>query len=174
MTNTYDPWVNTYLPPPPSLFSLLNILSIKLAQYLLDFYPSHLSYLQKHQYNQNPRQPTASPTSSIFHSRLPGTMSSLSFLQIQTRAAHPPKRSQNQPGKNAQVTTSCFSSTQASSPRSSIESSPAQSPFNDWARCSRCHRSVTVDGSLPSTPGVSFGTNSYYCQRCAKVVGFLA
>lgn len=105
-------------------------------------------------------------------------MSAPSFLQLQTQAAHPPKRFQNQPDKNTQVTISFSSSststTQASSPRSSIESSPSQSPFTDWARCSRCHRSVTVDGSLPSMPGVSFGTNSYYCQRCAKVVGFLS
>ena len=105
-------------------------------------------------------------------SLLTNAMSASSFLQLQTRAAHPPKRPQNQPDKDIQVTTFSSSSTSPSSPGSSIELSPAQSPLTDWARCSRCHRSVSVDGSLPSMTGVSFGINSYYCQRCAKWVGY--
>lgn len=105
------------------------------------------------------------------------TMSASSFLQIQTRAAHPPRRHQKQPDRDAQVTTMHSSSTSvssSSSSSSSTESSPSQSPSSstDWARCSRCHRSVSVDDSCPFMTGVSIGTNSYYCHHCAKVVGY--
>ncbi|KAF6240526.1 hypothetical protein HO173_001194 [Letharia columbiana] len=97
-------------------------------------------------------------------------MSASNFLQLQTRAAYPPGRPQIQPDKDIQFGTSRSSSTSASSPRSSPESSPSHSPSTDWARCSRCHRSVSVDGSLPSMTGVSFGTNSYYCQRSRPAI----
>ncbi len=121
---------------------------------------------------------TTSPTSIyrihlLPRSLLTTTMSASSFLQLQTRAAHPPRRPQNQSDKDTQVTAaSSPSNTSPSSPRSLTESSPSQSSLTDWARCSRCHRSVSVDGSPPSMAGVSFGTNSYYCQRCANLVGY--
>ena len=109
---------------------------------------------------------THSLTFNLHPNTVLDTMSAPSFLQIQTRAAHPLRRPQTQPDKGTQVT-----ATPSTSP-SSTESSPSQSPSSDWARCSRCHRSVSVDGSLPSIAGVNFGTNSYYCQRCAKLVGY--
>ncbi len=113
------------------------------------------------------REPVTLP---IFHllSPKPNTMSAPSFLQLQTRAAHPSKRRQDQSDTDTQVSAS------RSSPRSSTESSPWQSPSTDWARCSRCHRSVSIDGSPPSMTGISIGINSYYCERCAKLVGYMA
>ena len=45
--------------------------------------------------------------------------------------------------------------------------------FNfDIARCSRCQRSLSLEGgSAPDA--VRFGMNSYYCIRCASMVGYV-
>jgi hypothetical protein len=40
-------------------------------------------------------------------------------------------------------------------------------------RCSRCQRSLSINDSSTPAPGVvQFGMNSYYCSRCASMVGF--
>ena len=133
--------------------------------------PIRLSPVKHHR--QSFETPPTHPPTSILHQTRPNhTMSALSFLQIQTRAAHPPRRPANQPAKDTQVATSHSLSSSPSSPRSSADSSAIQSPSKDWARCSRCHHAVSTDGSLPSMVGVNIGTNSYYCQRCAKLVGY--
>ncbi|KAE8307178.1 hypothetical protein AFLA_003602 [Aspergillus flavus NRRL3357] len=42
----------------------------------------------------------------------------------------------------------------------------------DIVRCSRCQRSMSLEND--SSPGVvRFGMNSYYCSRCASMVGFI-
>ncbi|KAL4802691.1 hypothetical protein BDV18DRAFT_146352 [Aspergillus unguis] len=42
----------------------------------------------------------------------------------------------------------------------------------DIVRCSRCQRSMSLESE--ATPGVvRFGMNSYYCSRCASMVGFI-
>ncbi|KAL4782968.1 hypothetical protein BJX76DRAFT_349019 [Aspergillus varians] len=42
----------------------------------------------------------------------------------------------------------------------------------DVVRCSRCQRSMSLENE--SNPGVvRFGMNSYYCSRCASMVGFI-
>ncbi|KAL4979445.1 hypothetical protein BDW66DRAFT_157284 [Aspergillus desertorum] len=42
----------------------------------------------------------------------------------------------------------------------------------DIIRCSRCQKSLSIEND--STPGVvRFGMNSYYCSRCASMVGFI-
>lgn len=62
----------------------------------------------------------------------------------------------------------------AFTPRSSSDStapSAGSSASFDIVRCSRCQRSLSLDSS--SSPGVvRFGVNSYYCSRCAAMVGF--
>ncbi|KAE8145836.1 hypothetical protein BDV25DRAFT_133448 [Aspergillus avenaceus] len=51
------------------------------------------------------------------------------------------------------------------------ESGPAAMNF-DIVRCSRCQRSMSLEND--SSPGVvRFGMNSYYCSRCASMVGFI-
>ena len=53
--------------------------------------------------------------------------------------------------------------------------SPSRSPCLslDSARCSRCRRSVSVDNqSLGEANGVSYAVNSFYCRRCAEMVGY--
>ena len=161
---------------PPSFFLRYLTFTHQISYVFLPFHRCSIRVLTSQQSPPNLRRAhhfTHLPP--IVHPSHPlTTMSASSFLQLQTRAAHPPRRPRNEPNENTQVTASRSSSTCASSPRSSTELSPLQSPFIDWARCSRCHRSVSVDGSLPSTTGVSFGINSYYCQRCANLVGYKA
>ncbi|CBF89817.1 uncharacterized protein ANIA_10050 [Aspergillus nidulans FGSC A4] len=50
-------------------------------------------------------------------------------------------------------------------------SAPGTMSF-DIIRCSRCQKSLSIESD--STPGVvRFGMNSYYCSRCASMVGFI-
>ncbi|KAI9370370.1 hypothetical protein BJX61DRAFT_515846 [Aspergillus egyptiacus] len=42
----------------------------------------------------------------------------------------------------------------------------------DIVRCSRCQRSMSVENGSTSE-AVRFGMNSYYCSRCASMVGFI-
>jgi uncharacterized protein with PIN domain len=43
----------------------------------------------------------------------------------------------------------------------------------EFARCSRCKRSLSVDSDAPSSSqAVKVGTNLYYCKRCASMVGY--
>ncbi|PYH76506.1 uncharacterized protein BO66DRAFT_80536 [Aspergillus aculeatinus CBS 121060] len=54
---------------------------------------------------------------------------------------------------------------------SPASSSPTSMNF-DIVRCSRCQRSMSLENE--SSPGVvRFGMNSYYCSRCASMVGFI-
>lgn len=41
----------------------------------------------------------------------------------------------------------------------------------DIVRCSRCQRSISLENDS-SPDAVRFGMNSYYCSRCASMVGF--
>ncbi|KAL2808160.1 hypothetical protein BJX63DRAFT_50744 [Aspergillus granulosus] len=53
----------------------------------------------------------------------------------------------------------------------SAGSTPGSFNNFDIVRCSRCQRSMSLENE--STPGiVRFGMNSYYCSRCASMVGF--
>jgi hypothetical protein len=88
------------------------------------------------------RQPCASLTPPI-------TMDASRLLQLQTAAAHPHRHSQSGSGY--------------SSGRSST-SSESSSPTRPAVRCSRCQ---TDSGSM-----VKYSMNSYYCSRCAGIVGY--
>lgn len=67
---------------------------------------------------------------------------------------------QHQPSSGAKTVTS-----------PSAEPGPTSTKF-DIVRCSRCQRSMSLENE--STPGiVRFGMNSYYCSRCASMVGFI-
>lgn len=43
----------------------------------------------------------------------------------------------------------------------------------DIVRCSRCQRSMSLEKNESSPGIVRFGMNSYYCSRCASMVGFV-
>ena len=97
--------------------------------------------------------------------------SASSFLQIQTQAAynarHSPKRVP-QPTAYATLSLSEYSYHRSSS----SESSSTPSPSTESARCSRCRQDVSMNASLPSLKGINIGLNSYYCARCANLVGY--
>ncbi|KIX92157.1 uncharacterized protein Z520_12150 [Fonsecaea multimorphosa CBS 102226] len=89
-----------------------------------------------------------------------------SILQLQTLAANGSKPTKITPKANrSDDSINTLSSSASASPKSSL----------DIVRCSRCQRSLSIDTSLPaqSSGAVRFGMNSYYCQRCANVVGFV-
>ncbi|KAL4884341.1 hypothetical protein BJY04DRAFT_6591 [Aspergillus karnatakaensis] len=92
---------------------------------------------------------------------------------------HQPIRPQPRlPPPLSSSTTTMSSSVQVARPPSSGTSkdvaptgtTPGSLGF-DIVRCSRCQRSMSLESE--STPGVvRFGMNSYYCSRCASMVGF--
>lgn len=98
-------------------------------------------------------------------------MGSPSFLQLQTQAGHGLRTGSN-PRSSSDDSLRSLSSSCSSS--STTASSPSPKPSLDIVRCSRCQRSLSLDLTAAHTPGaVRFGTNSYYCNRCATAVGFV-
>ena len=93
-------------------------------------------------------------------------MNQPSFLQLQTKASLNPIPIGMSPSRNS-------SEGSISSPSPSQSPAPSPKVSVDIVRCSRCQRSLTLDMSSPNLKGVvPFGMNSYYCNRCAKLVGF--
>jgi hypothetical protein len=84
------------------------------------------------------------------------------LLQLQTQASlHSPANSSRK------------SSAASASSMPPPGQSPSPKPSVDIVRCCRCQRSLTVDLSSGSLKGVvPFGVNSYYCTRCARLVGY--
>jgi hypothetical protein len=92
-----------------------------------------------------------------------------SLLQLQTQAAHipPPRRPQPQPLQNVLAVSDDYSDD------SSSDQGNTQAPM-ELARCSRCHRSQSIDMSTGKAANmVAYGLNSFYCLRCANITGFL-
>jgi hypothetical protein len=92
-----------------------------------------------------------------------------SLLQLQTQAAHipPPRRPQPQPLQNVLAVSDDYSDD------SSSDQGISQAPM-ELARCSRCHRSQSIDMSTGKAANmVAYGLNSFYCLRCANITGFL-
>lgn len=102
-----------------------------------------------------------SPTTPLFK------LDALRLLQLQTSVAHPhtTRRPQPQPIQTMPHIddTSDSSSDGSTSPMEPQTSQPTA------ARCSRCHR--TLSSHMPAG-NVSFGLNSWYCSRCAEIVGY--
>lgn len=95
-------------------------------------------------------------------------MSTLSILQLQTDAAsgaRPINISPNPKASKSDDSINTLSSSHSTSPKSSW----------DIVRCSRCQRSLSIDTLMPAqhSGAVKFAMNSYYCTRCANVVGFV-
>ena len=94
------------------------------------------------------------------------------LLQLQTQAAYG-SRPQPQPvqAKSASSRISGSSMTSTSSQSSSTTNS--SNNCLEFARCSRCHRTLSMDPASPVPSGVvQFGTNLFYCSRCASMVGY--
>lgn len=117
----------------------------------------------------SPIEATAFPQHPLLARRqsIISTMPAASLLQLQTNAAHgSPSRPQHI--QNVLHVTSDDSTTSDSS-TSSTESS--YSP--EFARCSRCQRTSSVDYKTGKSNMISYGMNSYYCSRCAGMVGLI-
>lgn len=110
----------------------------------------------------NSRRHIGIPSTVLF------TMSQLSFMQLQTQSSL--KRPFT--GGHSLSSSSTDSSVTLSSSANSGPSTSKTSCDLDIVRCSRCQRSLTIDPSGRSNNAIRFGMNSFYCQRCATVVGY--
>lgn len=83
-------------------------------------------------------------------------------------------RPQPQPQQNVLHVTSdeSVSSTSNSSYTSSTGSRHNIFSSPETARCSRCHRTPSIDIQTGKSNMVQYGLNLYYCSRCAAMVGF--
>ena len=104
-------------------------------------------------------------------------MASISqFMQRQTAAAHPrsPTRPNVRPtqnvlqvtGTNSQESVRDTSDDGCSSPEPGMMSPP------DFARCSRCQRTESLNPQTGQTNMIQYGLNLHYCNRCAAMVGY--
>ncbi len=89
----------------------------------------------------------------VFSVAKPCLSNTMDGLGLQTGAANQRTPPNNQPAQGVTA------------------SHPATLP--DFARCSRCQRSLSIGNAAPSWDGaVRIGINSYYCSRCAAMVGY--
>lgn len=92
-----------------------------------------------------------------------------SILQLQAQAASgtKPIPIASSPKSKREVSPNTVSSAGSSS-------SSTRNSF-DVVRCSRCQRSMSfnITTNTQASGVVRFGLNSYYCARCANVVGFV-
>ncbi|KAF2089219.1 hypothetical protein K490DRAFT_63357 [Saccharata proteae CBS 121410] len=100
------------------------------------------------------------------------SMDASKLLQLQTSAAYSTARPQTQPVQDvldiSPINLPRRSGSDSSTSSTSSERSDSASPQLTLIRCCRCHRTA----SLGSKSMVSFGLNSYYCSRCASIVGY--
>lgn len=120
------------------------------------------------------------PSNPLLAARLPpasihlnsAAMDASKILQLQTAAAYSyQSRPQPQPVQDVLDLSpiSSRSGSDASSNSSSSRTSVSgDSPTAQFIRCSRCHRTDTAG----SKNMVGYGINSYYCVRCADIVGY--
>lgn len=98
----------------------------------------------------------------------PASMDASKLLQLQTAAAY--SRPSAQSVQNSMSANTSTSSTSSTTTTSSTTLTP---PPELLIRCSRCHRSSSLGSASSSSSGmISFGTNLYYCNRCASLVGY--
>lgn len=117
------------------------------------------------------------PSNPLLAARLPpvnltgAAMDASKVLQLQTAAAYSyQNRPQPQPVQDvldlSPISSRSGSDTpSASSSRTSVS---GDSPTVQFIRCSRCHRTDTAG----SKNMIGYGINSYYCVRCADLVGY--
>lgn len=98
-------------------------------------------------------------------------MDASNSLRRQTDVAYARKQSHGQAVQDSFYPSADADSSCASSPIMS-PSQPASDTL-DFVRCSRCQRSLSTSNASPAWNGVvRIGINSYYCNRCATLVGY--
>ena len=146
----------------------------------------HHNNLQSNQQQQH--QPTLIylPVSDFNHrrlhqsSRLPSVDHTTSTTNqptninthIMSTCQQPLARPQPQPQQNGMNINSdgSISSTPASTSGRGSMHNIFSSP--EIARCSRCHRTPSIDITTGKSNMVQYGLNQYYCSRCAGMVGY--
>jgi len=102
-------------------------------------------------------------------------MNASKLLQLQTQAAHPravrPQPRPLQDMFNIHDNTEINSDDSITSTTSDDATSSAALALQQ-ARCSRCQRGSSIDLTTGGSNMVQWGVNSFYCNRCAKIVGF--
>ena len=121
------------------------------------------------------------PTAFLLPSRDPsisGVLSpttEISLMQRQTSVAHKSmsSRPKPQPVQNVlHVTSDDSNSALSSSSDNSFDSSTAHMASElEFARCSRCQRSASLNSGTGNKTMVQYGLNLWYCIRCAAMVG---
>ena len=118
------------------------------------------------------------PSNPLLSYRQPHStnMSSMSnLMRLQTASAHgQPTRPRPVPQQNVLHVTSDDSVNSDTSSSSSTSDDPSLVSPLEHARCSRCHRTPSVDLKTGTPNMIRFGLNSYYCTRCAGMVGLTA
>lgn len=91
-----------------------------------------------------------------------------SILQMQTDASQGQtvRRPNPTPIQNVLHTTSDDSDKSSSSSSNTTRHSSIE-----LARCSRCHRTPSIDARTGKNNMVEYGLNLWYCTRCAQMVG---
>ena len=101
-----------------------------------------------------------------FQPKMPAPSADVADLvQLQSEAAYPRGKSESRAGVNVHEARD----------RDERSTSISSSDFYilNLARCSRCQRTLsTGSSSAPAQGVVRFGTNLYYCARCANMVGW--
>jgi len=115
----------------------------------------HRRYIDHHTYQQLNR-----PTPTQHSTRIMSTCQ-------QSLARPQPQPQQNRTEINSDGSISSTpSSNSGRGSMHNIFSSP------EIARCSRCHRTPSIDITTGKSNMVQYGLNQYYCSRCAGMVGY--
>ncbi|KXL42352.1 hypothetical protein M433DRAFT_360068 [Acidomyces richmondensis BFW] len=127
-------------------------------------------------------EPAADPSNPLLAYRAPLHLPSIpsvpssagSLMQTQTSAAHGSATSRPRPVpvQNVLHVTSDDSSSSNSTSSASSYTSGLMSPL-ELARCSRCHRTSSIDAKTGKSNMVQYGLNLWYCNRCARMVGLI-
>lgn len=94
-----------------------------------------------------------------------------SVMSASASHSHSPSRPQPVPLQNVLDVSSDDSSSSDDGSCSSYDNLLA-SP-SEYARCSRCQRTPSLDINTGKSNMVRYGLNSYYCNRCAGMVGLV-
>ena len=116
------------------------------------------------------------PDKSTIHSSIsdPSIMDVSKLLQLQTQAAYGSRpRPQPQPVQHKYPSNRNSGTSMTSTSSQSSSTNNSASNCLEFVRCSRCHRTLSMDPTSSTPNGVvQFGTNLFYCSRCASMVGY--
>ncbi|KAG8627611.1 hypothetical protein KVT40_005094 [Elsinoe batatas] len=118
-----------------------------------------------------PAAATASPY------RPTNKMDASKLLQLQTQASLQPARARPQPHpvQDVHIVSDSSANSRTSNDSGASSSSSGKSIFTSsmaTARCSRCHRTPSLDVTTGKSNMIEYGLNLFYCTRCANIVGF--